>query len=200
MTASVVDRATRVTSHQISITVHDRQRASSTRIQAGSPGAVLQVVPLLVGFMPESSIVVLGTKPPKGTVNITLRYDLPGPSDPDTAADIAEHTLGILDSQCLDAAIAVGYGPDTLVRPLAAAFRDALAKRQPGESGLIDFLRVEGDRYWSYICTDQNCCPPGGVRFDPAEGPAALADDGCGRRRPLLPYPHPGPCGDHPGG
>src|SRR5581483_5801383 len=123
MTASVVDPATCVTSHQISITAHSRQRASSTRIRAGSPGAVLQVVPLLVGFMPESSIVVLGTKPPKGTVEITFRYDLPDPPDPDLAAGIAEHTLDILDSQDLDAAIAVGYGPDTLVKPVAVAFR-----------------------------------------------------------------------------
>jgi hypothetical protein len=143
----------------------------------------LSVVPLPLGFMPESSIVLMGTKPPEDTVKVTLRYDLPDPPDPALAADIAEHSLAILDWQELDPAIAVGYGPDALVRPLADAFSDAMTKAQPGKSGLIDFLRVEGDRYWSYTCTDENCCPAAGVPFGPAGDPAALAGDGV----PVLP-------------
>jgi hypothetical protein len=97
-------------------------------------------------------------------VKITLRYDLPDPPDPDLAADIAEHAIAILDSQELSAAIAIGYGPDARVRPLATAFQDVLRDRG---RGLIDFLRVEGDRYWSYTCADENCCLPAGVPFDP---------------------------------
>jgi hypothetical protein len=115
--------------------------------------------------MPESSFVLLGTEPPKGTVKITLRYDLPDSSDTALAAEIAAHALAILDSQELSAAIAIGYGPDAQVRPLAAAFQDALRDQEPG---LIDFLRVERARYWSYTCTDEHCCPPVGVPFDSA--------------------------------
>jgi len=46
--------------------------------RAGSPEEVLAVVPDLLGFVPRSSIVVIGTEPPRGTVKVTLRYDLPG--------------------------------------------------------------------------------------------------------------------------
>jgi hypothetical protein len=173
-TSTAGDRAPRTSSHQLFLAIHDRGRTSGTRVRAGAPGAVLSVVPLLLGFMPESSLVLIGTEPPKGTVKVTLRYDLPDPSDPDLMADIAEHALAILDSQQLSAAIAIGYGPDALVRPLAVAFRDAMAG---GEPALIDFLRVEGDRYWSYTCTDENCCPAAGVPFDLAEVPASLGED-----------------------
>jgi hypothetical protein len=124
--------------------------------------------------MPESSIVLLGTEQPEGTVKVTLRYDLPDPPDPRLAADIAEHALAVLGVEDLSAAIAIGYGPDALVRPLAVAFEDAIATSEPG---LIDFLRVEGDRYWSYTCTDERCCPAAGTRFDPAEIPAALGEE-----------------------
>jgi len=171
---TAADQQPRASGHRLSIAVHDRGGTSGTRIRAGAPGAVLSVVPLLVGFMPESSLVLIGTEPPEGTVKVTLRYDLPDPPDPDMVADISENALAIFGSQNLSAAIAIGYGPDHLVTPLAAAFRDAMADREPG---LIDFLRVQGDRYWSYTCTDENCCPAVGMPFDPAEVTAALGED-----------------------
>ncbi len=174
-TPTAGDQSPHTSSHRLSIAVHDRGRGTGPRVRAGSPGALLSVVPLLLGFVPESSIVLIGTEPPGGTVKVTLRYDLPDPPDPELAASIAGHALAVLGSQELSAAIAVGYGPDALVRPLAAAFGDAIAAGQPG---LIDFLRVQEGRYWSYTCADERCCPPEGVPFDPGEVPAALGGQG----------------------
>ena len=34
---------------------------------------------------------------------------------------------------------------------------------------------MEGNRYWSYLCTDPGCCPADGVLFDPGSHPAAIA-------------------------
>ncbi len=139
-------------------------------VRVDSPAALLAVVPHLLGFMPAASVVVIGLTPPRDRVRVTLRYDLPDPADADLAAGIAGHAAGVISSQQLTAAIAVGYGPEPLVAPVAGAVRDAA--RRAGID-LHDFLRVEDGRYWSYRCGDEACCPAAGVPFDPAAHPAA---------------------------
>lgn len=115
-------------------------------VRAGSPTALLAVVPHLLGFVPEASIVVIGTAPPRDRIRVTLRYDLPDPPDEQLAADIAAHAAGILAAQGLPGAAAVGYGSETRVTPAADAFRDTA--RQAGIA-VHDILRVENGRYWS---------------------------------------------------
>jgi hypothetical protein len=139
-------------------------------VRADSPAALLAVIPHLLGFMPEASIVVIGLTPPRDRVRVTLRYDLPDPPEAELVADIAGHAVGVLSSQQLAAAIAVGYGPEPLVTPVAGAVRDAA---QRAGIDLHDVLRVEGGRYWSYRCGDETCCPAAGTPFDPTAHPAA---------------------------
>jgi hypothetical protein len=141
-------------------------------MRAGSPAAILAVIPHLLGFEPESSFVVVGISPDTGRVEVTLRYDLPDPSCDETAACIAEHAVTILASQRLTATLAAGYGPDDLVRPLARA----LLKEAPSyEVSVQDVLRLHNGRYWSYTCTNITCCPPAGTPVDNADDPAAKA-------------------------
>src|SRR5207247_8708594 len=68
--------------------------------------------------------------------------------------------------------MAVGYGTEALVDPVAYALRDAA--RQAGIK-LRDVLRADNGRYWSYACGDEACCPAAGTPFDPAASPAAAA-------------------------
>jgi Domain of unknown function (DUF4192) len=143
-------------------------------IRARSPRDLLAVIPLLLGFMPESSLVVIGVAPPRDRVRVTLRYDLPDPPDADLAADLAAHAVGVLGSQRLAAAIAVGYGPEALVIPVAGALLDAAHR---AGIDLYDILRVTGGRYWSYRCGDEACCPAAGTPFD-VTAPPALAGAG----------------------
>jgi hypothetical protein len=139
-------------------------------VKADSPTALLAVIPHLLGFVPQASLVVLGTEPPNDRVKVTLRYDLPDPPGAGIAADIAGHAVGVLGSQRLAAMMAVGYGPETLVDPVAGSLRDAA-----WEAGieLRDVLRVEDRRYWSYRCADETCCPGAGTPFDPGADWAA---------------------------
>jgi uncharacterized protein DUF4192 len=134
-------------------------------LRADSPAALLAVIPQLLGFMPEASLVVIGTEPPDSSVKVTLRYDLPDPAGAGIAADMAAHAAGVLAAQRLTTMVAVGYGPAALVDLVAAALRDAARK-----AGISwhEFLRVENGRYWSYVCDDEACCPPEGKPFDPA--------------------------------
>jgi hypothetical protein len=133
-------------------------------VSVDSPTTLLAVIPHLLGFVPQASLVVIGTAPPRDRVRVTLRYDLPDPPGFGVAADIAAHAAGVISSQDLTAAVAVGYGPEMLVAPLADAFRDALP--QAGIE-LREFLRVEDLHYWSYVCRDEACCPAAGVPLDP---------------------------------
>ena len=149
----------------------DSQTAQPSIVaRVDSPAALLAVIPHLLGFVPAASIVVIGLTPPRDRVRVTLRYDLPDPPDADLVADIAGHAAGVLSSQQLTAAIAVGYGPGPLVTPVADALRDAA---QRAGIDLHDFLRVEGGRYWSYRCGDEACCPAAGVPFDATAHPVA---------------------------
>ncbi len=150
---------------------------SPAQVRIGSPAALLAVVPHLLGFLPAASLVVIGTVPPRDRVKVTLRYDLPDPPDADLAADIAAHAAGIADAQRLTAVVAVGYGPEALVTPLAEVLRDAFGQ---ADTELREFLRVDDGRYWSYLCGDEACCPAAGVPFDISSHPAsvALASDG----------------------
>jgi Domain of unknown function (DUF4192) len=138
-------------------------------VRAGSPAAMLRLVPHLLGFVPETSLVVIGVTPPRDRIRITLRYDLPDPPEAELVADLAAHAVAVLSGQRLTAAVAIGYGPETLVTPVANELRDVAW--QAGID-LHEFLRVTGDRYWSYGCGNEVCCPAGGVPFDAIADPA----------------------------
>jgi hypothetical protein len=141
-------------------------------IRAGSPTALLRLVPHLMGFVPAASLVVIGVAPPRDRIRVTLRYDLPDPPGLGVSADLAAHAVGVLQAQQLTAAVAVGYGPETLVTPVAEGLRDAAGR---AAIDLHEFLRVAGGRYWSYVCGNEACCPAAGVPFDAAADPADAA-------------------------
>lgn len=130
------------------------------------------MVPSLLGFDPGHSIVVIGTSPATAEVRVTLRYDLPDPRHPGAAAALARHAVALLSAQGVTTTVAVGYGADAAVAPVAAAFRDRAS--QAGIA-VTEFLRAERLRYWSYVCTSPECCPPEGTPYDIADHPAARA-------------------------
>ncbi len=141
-------------------------------VRAGSPAALLTLVPHLLGFVPEVSLVVLGVEPPRHRIRITLRYDLPDPPEAGLVADVAAHAVAVLSKQRLTAAVVIGYGPEALVTPVARELRDAAW--QAGID-LHESLRAEHGRYWSYACGDEECCPAAGVPFDVADPADAAA-------------------------
>jgi hypothetical protein len=122
--------------------------------------------------------VVIGTQPPRSTIKVTLRYDLPDPPGAGVAADVAAHAVGVLSSQGLTTTVAVAYGPEVLADLVASALRDAA--RTAGIE-LQECLRVEDGRYWSYVCGDEECCPSEGVPFDASAHSAAAAMAGAER-------------------
>jgi hypothetical protein len=147
-------------------------------VRASTPADLLRLVPHLLGFRPAASLVVIGVAPPRDRIRLTLRYDLPDPPGAHLVADVAAHAVAVLRKQRLKAVVAIGYGAEALVTPMARALRAAVWQDR---IDLLEFLRVEDGRYWSYVCGNEECCPVAGVPFDdgaddPAE--AALAEVG----------------------
>ncbi|HEV2932658.1 MAG TPA: DUF4192 domain-containing protein [Streptosporangiaceae bacterium] len=163
---------------QIIQSAHDsRTTQPSVVVRVSSPLALLAVVPHVLGFVPEASVVVIGLAPPRDRLRVTLRYDLPDPPDSGLIADLVAHAVGVIGSQHLTAAVAVGYGPEELVSPVAEAFRDAADK---AGIDLLDFLRVQDGRYWSFLCRNEACCPASGTPVDLTPHSAAAAMVGGG--------------------
>ena len=157
-------------------TAHDQAwlnpQAGSVRVRAGSPEALLAIVPHLLGFIPRDSLVVIGLQPPDHLIKVTLRYDLPDPPGAGVAEDIAAHAVGVIGSQRLATLVAVGYGPPVRVDLVADALGAAA-----GRAGIdvADILRVENGCYWSYLCADEACCPVAGTPFEPGAHAVAVA-------------------------
>lgn len=151
---------------------HDHHQIHRCRVRVGSADGILAVVPHLLGFHPAHSLVMLGASGPHARIRLAFRYDLPDPPDRQLAADIAAHATAVLARQHLTTVIAIGYGPGRTVTPVVDIVSPAL--RASGVE-IRDVLRVEGGRYWSYLCGDISCCPPDGVPFDPVSHPAATA-------------------------
>jgi hypothetical protein len=155
---------------------------SATGVQKGTirvsrPAHLVNLVPYLLGFRPgDRDLVVIGTVPPRGSVKLTLRWDI---DDPAIAVPHTTCAAAMLASQGCDRAAVVGFGPDRLVAPHVAAVRQAIqaAGLEPGE-----LLRADAGRYWSYLCTDSACCPPEGVPYSPAGDPVAAAFEAAGAR------------------
>ena len=94
------------------------------------------------------------------------------PASPRLAAVLAEQAVGLLSAQGVSTAVAVGYGADGAVSPVAAAFLDRAAA---AGITVAELLRAEDTRYWSYVCREPACCPPEGTPYDVTAHPAARA-------------------------
>ncbi|MGH3207103.1 MAG: DUF4192 domain-containing protein [Trebonia sp.] len=154
-------------------------RIPRLRVRIGSPTSLLAVIPVLLGFDPGQSLVVIGTEPGTGLVRIVLRYDVPDPRHPRLAVAVARQAVSLLGAQGVTTAVAAGYGTHAAISPIAAALRERAAAAGIAVSEL---LRANGGRYWSYICRDPACCPPEGTPFDTTDHPAARALRAAGGR------------------
>jgi len=133
---------------------------------------VIAIVPHLLGFRPENSLVVLGFGSPHLRVRLAFRYDLPGTGDRGVSQDIAAHATGVLTGEHLTMAILVGYGDARAMASVVGVVVPALT-----DGGIVvrEALRVHEGRYWSCMCAEPSCCPPEGVPCDPDGHPAAAA-------------------------
>lgn len=142
---------------------------SVNTLRLRSPADVVAAIPYLIGFHPADSVVVLACDPAQGTYAIRL----------DLAAHDAllEHIAGLMARRRPESVILAGYGEAGRVTPAIERVRDHLHAMG---IGLVDALRVETSRFWSYLCADLACCPAEGTYVDVARSPITAAAIACG--------------------
>lgn len=140
--------------------------ASPPRLLLGSTEDVLGAVPYLLGFHPADSLVVIGLtgSPSRSRLHLTVRWDLP--LGPGGLGQIAP----LFGKEGVTQVVVVGYGSGPLVTP---AVDEALALFRRSELTVVDALRVEDGRYWSYGCSRSDCCPADGVPYERRAGAVA---------------------------
>ncbi|MFF3669874.1 DUF4192 domain-containing protein [Microtetraspora malaysiensis] len=136
-------------------------------IRLSSPADLIAVVPYLLGFHPEASLVATVLDTENRTVGGTVRFDLP--SDQADTPRLARHLTGILTRNMARQVMLIGYGTGAQVTPVIDAVTDAL---KAAGIEIVDALRAEEGRYWSYTCTEAGCCPPEGVPYEPTASAA----------------------------
>ena len=126
------------------------------RIRLTAPSDVLAVVPYLLGFHPQDSVVVLLVR--RGRVALTARVDV---VPPEIAGELAADIGQLADQHGASELILVGYGGHAAeVRELLANLAELLEPY-----GLGDVLYADGRLWWSLWCT-ASCCPPEGTPYD----------------------------------
>ncbi|OYN98039.1 hypothetical protein CGZ96_10005 [Enemella evansiae] len=121
---------------------------------AQSPEEVLAAVPYLLGFHPQQSFVVVALRGRR--VVFTARADL------DHALWEADRLARVVDTNNADALILLGFCEPT------AESRDLLADLAElfGDFRIHDLLLSDGERWWSLLCDDADCCPDEGTPYD----------------------------------
>lgn len=125
----------------------------TTPIKINGPGDLVAVVPHLLGFAPESSLVVVGLD--ESGLQCTFRVDLP---ERTKDADQVRDLVAQLTRNNCGQAVAIVYGPE----PIALAVASITGRRlDTAGIEVLDILRVDQGRYWTLTC-DEPCCPPEG--------------------------------------
>lgn len=153
-------------------------RQSSPRHRISGPGELLQAIPYLLGFHPQSSLVLVGLGDRRGAPRpepragratgvgaarelvVTARLDLTDA----TESGVLDDTLSAIRGGGADDVLAVVYDDrdpsidaDRLPwSQLAGELDDCVAA---AGCRLVDVLFVAHGRWWPYNCADPGCCP-----------------------------------------
>lgn len=149
------------------------------RIALRSPDALLAAVPYLLGFHPVESAVLVWMR--GGRLILTQRIDLPPTPDalPAWSAAVWSHeAAAIADELVLVIASTHAADPELLSAIVERATSLGIAMR--------DMLRLDGERWWSLLCSDPDCCPPEGRRIDESARSAVGAEFTVQGRAPLV--------------
>lgn len=143
-----------------------------------NPDALVAAVPYLLGFHPRESAVAVWLQDRR--IVLTQRLDLPSAATdhPAWLAAMWHHPMaGTADELVLLIASAHPADPDLVTLVISRAEDAGIEIR--------DVLRVDEGRWWSLLCTDQECCPPEGRAVDPDTASAVAAEFTLVGRAPL---------------
>jgi len=161
-----------------------------TRLRVRRPDELLAIIPYLLGFHPEESLVAVFVR--SGRAILASRLDLPADADGEELADMLR---ALAKREKAEALALVAYSAASLhANRLLTRLMDRLDDQQ-----LSDVLYVGHGRWWSLTCAD-DCCPLAGTPLDlnshPLSASAVLAGLGARASRRELEASVAGPGDD----
>jgi Domain of unknown function (DUF4192) len=124
------------------------------------PADLLQAVPYLLGFHPQSSLVIIGLD--QSSLVVTVRLDLADLDPPEVLRDAVTAIRRGGASELVAAIYDTGPRRRGQTLPWDAAVASFIVEATRVGCAVIDVLLVSGQRWWSYACSDTECCPPEG--------------------------------------
>jgi len=126
---------------------------------------LISIIPYLLGFHPDESVVIVVCV--EGQVALTVRFEIGDCRHPRAV----EARLWAIQARFASARFVLAAYSD---EPRRAHDALALVEQILEPDSLLDSVVVGSGRYWSRLCTSEECCPPEGVPFDAASGPMAV--------------------------
>jgi hypothetical protein len=154
-------------------------------VRLSSPPQVVDALPVLLGFRPSESLVLLSLVAGGKRLGLTVRADL---EDCWRDDDFASRTAGALARNGAEAALLVvvtdeGVDPDQPL-PASELVDEVVAALEDEGVELREQLLVTDGRWWSYSCSGP-CCPPEGTPV--LQGTSELAAQAVLEGRVVLP-------------
>lgn len=131
---------------------------AADRIEITSPAELAASIPSLLGFAPADSIVAVFLD--QNCVIVTMRCDLD-----QNWADLSEAVIATGHQVGADALVLATYNAH-LARPwIRDRMLEMRERIEAAHFAVRDALRIEGNRWRSYLCQDA-CCPAEGTAID----------------------------------
>ncbi|MCW2616702.1 MAG: uncharacterized protein JWN08_3696 [Frankiales bacterium] len=129
-----------------------------------SPGEVVALVPVLCGFVPQESLVVVSLRGPRKQIGLTMRFDLDwAASDLGAAAAEVAERLELDEAARLVLVVFSSVPSCGRSLPWSDLVAEVQAACDPRGTAVDEALLVREGRWWSYVCGAQACCPAEGT-------------------------------------
>lgn len=127
-----------------------RSVAQPAVIRAHGPSDLVAMLPQLLGFRPQESLVLLALRGPRQRLELAMRIDVPA----DDAASEAVGALAVRARRAgADAVLALVVSEHQPPGPVGARLAAALTERLAAQDlQVVDVLRVGHGRWWSGPC------------------------------------------------
>ncbi|WP_430784843.1 DUF4192 domain-containing protein [Actinoplanes sp. G11-F43] len=130
-----------------------------------NPAELIAALPFLMGYHPRDSVALVGMR--GRDLDFGACFDLPPPGgDEREIRRGVRETAETVRRQHPGGLMIIGYGAAQRVTPVVLCLVEAL---HGADIRVDEVLRVDGGRWWSYLCTDPGCCSPDGQPCLPAD-------------------------------
>ncbi|HEY7044731.1 MAG TPA: DUF4192 domain-containing protein [Nocardioidaceae bacterium] len=135
-----------------------------------NPADVVAIVPYLLGFQPTDSIVVVSLQGSRNRLGPCARLDLV-----DELGDVpheVDYLAGIVEQHRFRRVVLVAYSER--VDLVEVLMHELIGRLSADGVTVVEAVRADGTRWWSYVCDDHTCCPSDGTAYDPSTSRVAV--------------------------